>query len=98
MSAPSGFPLLSVGTATVVVPAPAPGPGNWAGAPSAVLDDDGGFVVAYRTRTLEQRGGAVVVARSEHGERLATVATLSKSRFGAESVERPALVRTASGR
>lgn len=35
------------GTAyAVVAPAPAAGPGNWAGAPSAATDDEGGFVVA----------------------------------------------------
>jgi hypothetical protein len=67
------------------------------GAPSAVRDGDG-FVVAYRTRTAGQRGGATVVARSSDGERLVTVAVLEKARFGAESLERPAIVRTEAGR
>jgi hypothetical protein len=79
------------------VPAPSPGDGNWAGAPSAALDGDGGIVVAYRLRTGEQRGGNVVIARSDDGERLTTVATLDKARFGAESLERPALVRRDRG-
>ena len=65
------------------VPPPAPGPGNWAGAPSAALGDDG-VVVAYRVRTATGRGGAVVVGDVR----------LTKDRFGAESLERPALVHT----
>jgi hypothetical protein len=38
-----------------------------------------------------------VIARADDGERLDTVATLDKDRFGAASLERPALVRTADG-
>jgi hypothetical protein len=71
----------------VVVPAPAPGPGNWAGAPSAALGDRGVVVLAYRVRTAQGRGGAVVVGD----------VVLRKERFGAESLERPALVRRPDG-
>jgi hypothetical protein len=81
----------------VVVPAPAPGPGNWVGAPSAVVDEDGGFVIAYRLRTAQERGGAVHIARSADGETVTPLVTLDKDRFGAESLERPALVRTDTG-
>ena len=83
---------------TVAVPAPGAGPGCWAGAPSAALDDDGAVLLAYRVRDVERRGAAVVVARAADGERFAPVATLGKDRFGAESLERPALVRLADGR
>jgi hypothetical protein len=93
----NGFPLPGQGRAVVAVPPPGPGFGNWAGAPSAALDADGGVVLAYRVRTAHQRGSATVVARLIDGERLTTVATLDKARFGAESLERPALVRTGSG-
>jgi len=79
------------------VSAPGKGHGNWAGAPSAALDGDDGIVVAYRLRTTEQRGGNVVVARTVDGEHLETVAVLEKARFGAESLERPAIVRTDTG-
>lgn len=79
------------------MPAPGEGDGNWAGAPSAALDGNGGIVVAYRLRTNEQRGGNVVVARTADGERLEIVAVLEKARFGAESLERPAIVRTDTG-
>jgi hypothetical protein len=93
----SAFPLPTA-RSVVAVPAPATGFGAWAGAPSAALEDDGSVVVAYRLRSVEQRGAATLVARSEDGETLETVATLKKERFGAESMERPALVRTEGGR
>ncbi len=81
----------------VVVPAPAPGAGNWVGASSAALDDDGGFVVAYRVRTADQRGSQLVISRSADGVGLSTVCRLDKQQFGAESLERPAMVRTETG-
>jgi hypothetical protein len=56
------------------------------------------MVVAYRMRLADQRGAVIVVARTADGEHLTTVATLEKGRFHAESLERPALVRTDSGR
>jgi hypothetical protein len=93
-----GFPLPGTGRVGVAVPAPGPGHGRWVGAPIAALDPDGGFVVAYRVRVTDQRGAATVVARSADGERLTTVAMLDKQRFGAMSMERPAVVRTPSGR
>jgi hypothetical protein len=92
------FPLPGSADFDVVVPAPAPGPGNWVGASSAALDDDGGFVIAYRIRSVGQRGSQIVIARSGDGVGLTTVGRLDKIRFGAESLERPALVRTETGR
>jgi hypothetical protein len=92
------FPLPGSTDFDVVVPAPAPGPGNWVGASSAALDDDGGFVIAYRIRTADQRGSQLVIARSEDGVGLTPVGLLDKHRFGAESLERPAIVRTETGR
>jgi hypothetical protein len=94
----SAFPLPTVDGGTVAVPAPGAGPQRWAGAPSAALDADGSFVVAYRMRWGGERGDGNVVARSDDGERFETVATLDKARFGAAMVERPALVRLDSGR
>jgi hypothetical protein len=91
----SSFPLPGSARADVAVPAPGSGLGHWAGSPSAAQDEDGSFVVAYRTRggTGPDDPAATVVARSDDGVRLETVATLDKSRFGAMSMERPALVR-----
>jgi hypothetical protein len=94
----TGFPLPGTGRATVAVPAPGPGEGRWVGAPSAAVDPDGGFVVAHRIRVVDRRGAATVVARSADGEALTTVASLDKERFGAMSMERPAVVRTPEGR
>ena len=84
---------------TVAVRPPGHGAGNWAGAPSAVLVD-GVIHLAYRVRAPlgEGRGLAVVVARSVDGVAVETVAEVTKDRFGAESLERPALLRTAEGR
>jgi hypothetical protein len=92
------FPLPGSAPAVVAVPAPGTGEGRWAGSSSAALDDDGTFVVAYRVRTGHAGGGSNVIARSEDGERFTTVAELDQKRFGAQSMERPALVRTDEGR
>jgi hypothetical protein len=85
--------------ATVAVEPPGDGAGNWVGAPSAVRVD-GTIVLAYRVRAPlgSGRGLAVVVARSVDGVAVEPVVEVTKDRFGAESLERPALVRTADGR
>jgi hypothetical protein len=84
--------------AQVVVPAPGGGPGNWSGAPSAV-HVDGTTWLAYRVRQpiSEGRGVAVAVARSNDGVRFEKVGEVRRERFGAESLERPALVRLDDG-
>ena len=94
------FPLPGGGRAAVAAPAPGRGLGYWNGASSAALDGHGTFVVAYRLREGVSPEGraATVVARSESGEQLETVAVLEKDRFGAMSMERPALVRLDDGR
>jgi hypothetical protein len=92
------FPLPGSAPAVVAVPAPDAGIGYWAGSSSAALDRDGTFLIAYRVRTGHQGRGSTVVARSEDGEHFTTVATLDQARFGAQSIERPALVRTDAGR
>jgi hypothetical protein len=92
------FPLPGSAPAVVAAAAPGTGVGWWAGSSSAALDDDGTFVIAYRVRTGHAGRGSNVVARSEDGERLTTVAELDQKRFGAQSMERPALVRTDEGR
>ena len=94
----SPFPLPDPARAVVAVQAPGLGAGYWAGAPNAVLDEDGTFVVAYRVRNGHDGNDATVVARSVDGERFETVATLDEAYFGAQGVERPALVRLEGGR
>ena len=95
---PIAFPAPGTAPATVAVAAPGSGFGAWAGAPSAALDSDLTFVIAYRVRSPQERGAEVVLARSGDGERLETVTRLDKSQFDAESLERPALVRTSEDR
>ena len=96
---PPLLPVPSFADATVAVGPPGDGAGNWTGAPSAVLVD-GVFHLAYRVRAPlgSGRGLAVVVARSVDGVTVEPVAEVTKDRFGAESLERPALVRTPAGR
>jgi hypothetical protein len=93
-----GAPLPRWDAAVTVVPPPGDGPGFWAGAPSAVLVD-GIFYLAYRLRRPigQGRGYAVVIARSSDGERFTEIATVSRDSFGADSLERPALVHTPEG-
>jgi len=88
------LPLPSFDGATVVVPAPGSGPGNWAGAASAVLVD-GVFWLTWRERRplSDGRGVAVIVARSDDGVRFTPVTEIRREEFGAESFERPVLVR-----
>ena len=85
------------GGGAVVVAAPGSGPGFWAGASSAAFGPDGRILIAYRLRSPGLRGADVVVATSEDGLRLTTVAVLHKETFAAESLERPAVVRTDDG-
>jgi hypothetical protein len=91
------FPLPGRAEAVVAVAAPGTGPGFWAGAPSAAIDDDGAFLLAYRVRNGHDGNDETIVARSEDGERFQTLVTLDESRFGAMAVERPALVRIDRG-
>ena len=85
--------------AQVVLEPDDPRPGSWAGGPSAQLVD-GTWWLAYRLRRPvgEGRGFANVVARSEDGLRFEPVVEVGKDAFGAESLERPALVHTPEGR
>jgi hypothetical protein len=91
------FPLPGANRAVVAVPAPGSGPGYWAGASCAALDADGTFVIAYRLRNGHDGIDQTVVARSEDGEIFTTIAVLDQARFGAQWMERPALVRTEQG-
>jgi hypothetical protein len=85
--------------AEVVLEPEDPRPGSWAGGPSAQLVD-GTWWLAYRLRRPvgEGRGIANVVARSDDGVRFTPVVGIGKDAFGAESLERPALVHTPEGR
>jgi hypothetical protein len=74
-------------------------PGGWAGGPSALLVD-GVWWLAYRLRRPigEGRGYANVIARSTDGVGFEQVTRIARDDFGADSLERPALVHTPEGR
>ncbi|GGN62802.1 hypothetical protein GCM10010112_21380 [Actinoplanes lobatus] len=95
----TALPLPGWEDSTVVVEPPGTEPGAWSGAPSTVLADSYVYL-AYRLRLPigAGRGVANVVARSADGLHFTVVAEIGKDRFGAESLERPALVRTPEGR
>ncbi|NUR06257.1 MAG: hypothetical protein HOQ45_04535 [Nocardioidaceae bacterium] len=78
----------------VVATAPGAGPQHWAGAPSAVLDPEGGVALGYRVRG--DRGDHVVVAHGD-GVRFETVAEVRPAGLGASMVERPALLPVDGG-
>lgn len=92
------LPLPRFDDAEVVVEAPGSGPGNWSGAASATVDD-GHVYLAYRVRRplSEGRGVSVVIARSSDGVRFEQVTEVCREHFGAESFERPVLVRLPTG-
>ena len=84
---------------TVAIAPPGDGAGYWAGAPSAALGDDG-IYLAYRLRRplAAGRGYAIAVARSVDGVRFQTLITIRREETGADSLERPELVRDRDGR
>jgi hypothetical protein len=84
---------------TVVIAPPGDGAGFWAGAPSAALGDDA-IYLAYRLRRplAAGRGYAIAVARSVDGVRFQTLTTIRREEVGADSLERPGLVRDRAGR
>ena len=95
----SALPLPRWDESTVVVDPPGDEPGAWSGAPSTVVAD-GEVYLAYRLRLPigEGRGISNVIARSLDGVAFTVVAEVEKDSFAAESLERPALVRTPEGR
>jgi hypothetical protein len=80
----------------VAVGPPGTEAGSWSGAPSAVVDGDE-IILAYRLRRGLRRGYAVAVARSADGVHFQTMLLIAKEELDAESLERPALVRTPAG-
>lgn len=96
---PPNVPLPRLRNAVVAVAPPGIGAGYWSGGPSAQIVD-GTTWLSYRLRRPigSGRGYANVVARSQDGDHFETVVVLHSKDFGAESLERPALVHTPEGR
>jgi hypothetical protein len=76
-----------------IVAPPCAGPGCWAGAPGAYRDGRDMYVVYRMRRPQPGRGYELRIAASHDGLRFDTVWSAEKDRFGAESLERCALVR-----
>jgi hypothetical protein len=85
--------------AVIAIAPPGAGSGFWAGAPSAVLADEG-IYLAYRLRRPigSGRGYAVALAFAHDGVNFETLALIGKEELDTESLERPALVRLPDGR
>jgi hypothetical protein len=98
MAAQPTPPLPRFDQAHVVCRAPGAGPGNWVGAASATYVD-GLVYLTYRVRRPlpTGRGVSVVVARSADGVTFEPLAAVFRSDFGAESFERPVLLRLPQG-
>ncbi len=69
------------------------GPGCWAGAPGAHIDRRVTYLVYRMRRPQPGRGYELRVAASHDGLHFETAWSAGKDRFGAESIERCALVR-----
>jgi hypothetical protein len=85
-------------TSEVAIAAPGEGEGFWNGASSA-FEHDGVIYLAYRTRQPIElgRGQGVIIAKSNDGVHFETIQTIGKETMGAESLERPTLLRTLEG-
>ena len=78
------------------------GQGWWAGAPSALYDDESGrFYLYYRLRRPRgvepDRGGECRIAESTDGVAFRTIWSAQKSQFNSDSMERAALVKCLDG-
>ncbi|MHB1005104.1 MAG: hypothetical protein ACYC3S_05610 [Chloroflexota bacterium] len=94
------MPQLDPSAGWVVVAPPGEGPGNWAGAPSALYDDERGrFYLSYRVRKplASGRGYETRVAESADGRAFTDIWVGRKEEFGSSSIERSCLVKTPQG-
>jgi len=80
----------------ILVDAPGDGPGSWAGAPGACRDRDD-LLVSYRLRRPPPDRGYETCVALVRGGRADTIWSARKEAFGAESIERSALVRARDG-
>ncbi len=90
------LPLPGTGRVAIAVPAPGAGPGRWAGA-SAALGAGGGIVIGL-PRPLGRSAGRRHGSRARNRRRAPHHVGDAGARFSAESLERPALLRTETGR
>jgi hypothetical protein len=84
----------------VIVEPPGSGYGYWAGAPSALFDNEScAFYLCYRRRWPlgGRRGGECAIARSEDGVHFQEIWKAQREQFGANSIEKSAIFRDPSG-
>ena len=89
------FPLPGRVPSQIAVAAPESGSQRWAGAPTALLDDRAGTLLAYRVRNGV--GDRVVLARSDDAVHFATITEVTARGLGVPMVERAALVPMPTG-
>jgi hypothetical protein len=89
------FPLPGRAPSQIAVAAPQSGSQRWAGAPTALLDDRAGTLLAYRVRNGV--GDRVVLARSDDAVHFATITEVTAHGLGVPMVERAALVPMPTG-
>ncbi len=85
---------------TTIFKPPGDGPGYWAGAPSAMYDEEREeFLISYRHRRPIElgRGFECLIAASPDGINFKTIWTVTKEELNARSIERPALVKIPGG-
>ncbi len=96
-------PLFDPQKGTTVIEPPARQARTWAGAPSAIFDDQTGkFYLYYRLRWPRgsgelDRGGECRIAQSEDGIHFTDIWSAKKTEFPTLSLERGALVKTPEG-
>jgi len=94
------LPLLDPKSGTVVREAPGSGPGCWAGACSALYDDEiGKFYLYYRLRKPRNlgRGYECRIAESSDGIQFTDIWSAAKERFDSPSIERSCIFKPAEG-
>jgi hypothetical protein len=94
------IPLIEPARGTVVREAPGSGKGYWAGACSAMYDQEAEkFYLYYRYRKPrgEGRGFECRIAESTDGVTFTDIWTANKDEFGTSSVERGSLIKTPEG-
>lgn len=93
-------PLFDPEAGTVVGEAPGSGPGYWAGACSALYDDDvRKFYLYYRLRKPRElgRGYECRIAESTDGIRFTDIWSATREQFGSPSVERSCIFKSPEG-
>jgi len=93
-------PLFDPWKGKTIIKPPSKGRGYWAGAPSAMFDDDtGDFYLYYRLRKPRPiRGGEIRIDRSPDGVKFKTVWKATREDFRSKSIEKSCLLKCPDGK